>query len=81
MKPEDKAKVMETLTALTKSITKLQAEIKAFSSGNAPKVVKSKAQVGLGRGERFEAFATPRERPEHDGFEREIVPPSGFKRF
>ncbi|XP_035249321.1 RNA-binding protein 26 isoform X1 [Anguilla anguilla] len=45
IKPEDKAKVMETLTMLTKNIIKLQAEIKAVSSGNAQKVVKSKAQA------------------------------------
>ncbi|KAG7466987.1 hypothetical protein MATL_G00148460 [Megalops atlanticus] len=45
MKPEDKAQIMETLTTLTKNITKLQAEIKAISSGNPQKTVKSKAQA------------------------------------
>ncbi|KAG9338010.1 hypothetical protein JZ751_027259 [Albula glossodonta] len=45
MKPEDKAQIMETSTTLTKNIIKLQAEIKAISSGNTQKVVKSKAQA------------------------------------
>lgn len=47
MKAEDKAKVMETLGALTKSITKLQEEIKGISSisNNPLRAVKSKAQA------------------------------------
>lgn len=48
MKAEDKAKIMETLGTLTKSITKLQEEIKGISSNNNPlRVPKSKAQVGF----------------------------------
>lgn len=48
MKAEDKAKIMETLGALTKSITKLQEEIKGISSSNNPlRNAKSKAQVRL----------------------------------
>lgn len=48
MKAEDKAKIMETLGALTKSITKLQEEIKGISSSSHPlQNAKSKAQVGL----------------------------------
>lgn len=48
MKAEDKAKIMETLGTLTKSITKLQEEIKGISSSSNPlQVAKSKAQVGL----------------------------------
>lgn len=46
MKAEDKAKIMETLGTLTKSITKLQEEIKGISSSNNPlRTTKSKAQV------------------------------------
>ncbi|AWP01291.1 putative RNA-binding protein 26-like [Scophthalmus maximus] len=47
MKAEDKAKIMETLGMLTKSITKLQEEIKGISSGNNPQLraAKSKAQA------------------------------------
>lgn len=48
MKAEDKAKIMETLGTLTKSITKLQEEIKGISSSNNPlRNAKSKAQVRL----------------------------------
>lgn len=48
MKAEDKAKIMETLGMLTKSITKLQEEIKGISSSNNPlRTTKSKAQVVL----------------------------------
>lgn len=48
MKAEDKAKIMETLGTLTKSITKLQEEIKGISSSNNPlRNAKSKAQVGI----------------------------------
>lgn len=48
MKAEDKAKIMETLGTLTKSITKLQEEIKGISSSSNPlQGTKSKAQVGL----------------------------------
>lgn len=48
MKAYDKAKIMETLGMLTKSITKLQDEIKGISSNNNPlRVAKSKAQVVL----------------------------------
>lgn len=48
MKAEDKAKIMETLGMLTKSITKLQEEIKGISSSNNPlRTTKSKAQVLL----------------------------------
>lgn len=48
MKAEDKAKIMETLGMLTKSITKLQEEIKGISSSNNPlRTAKSKAQVVL----------------------------------
>uniref|UniRef100_A0A8D3CKW5 RNA binding motif protein 26 n=1 Tax=Scophthalmus maximus TaxID=52904 RepID=A0A8D3CKW5_SCOMX len=39
MKAEDKAKIMETLGMLTKSITKLQEEIKGISSGNNPQLL------------------------------------------
>ncbi|XP_030637079.1 RNA-binding protein 26 isoform X2 [Chanos chanos] len=42
MKAEDKSQIMETLTTLTNSITKLQEEIKGLS---AIKTVKSKAQA------------------------------------
>lgn len=46
MKADDKAKIMETLGVLTKSITKLQDEIKGISSSNNPlRTAKSKAQV------------------------------------
>lgn len=46
MKAEDKAKIMETLGMLTKSITKLQEEIKGISSSNNPlRTAKSKAQA------------------------------------
>lgn len=46
MKAEDKAKIMETLGALTKSITKLQEEIKGISSSSNPlQNAKSKAQA------------------------------------
>lgn len=46
MKAEDKAKIMETLDTLTKSITKLQEEIKGISgSGNPLRTAKSKAEV------------------------------------
>ncbi|XP_037546109.1 RNA-binding protein 26 [Nematolebias whitei] len=46
MKAEDKAKIMETLSALTKSITKLQEEIKGLSScSNLLRTAKSKAQA------------------------------------
>ncbi|XP_077395307.1 RNA-binding protein 26-like [Festucalex cinctus] len=47
MKAEDKAKIMETLGTLTKSITKLQEEIKSISSSssNLLTVVKTKAQA------------------------------------
>lgn len=46
MKPEDKAKIMETLDMLTKNITKLQVEIKGISnSSNLLCVAKSKAEV------------------------------------
>lgn len=48
MKAEDKAKIMETLGTLTKSITKLQEEIKGISNSNNPlRNAKSKAQVRL----------------------------------
>lgn len=48
MKAEDKAKIMETLDMLTKSITKLQEEIKLISSNSNPlRIAKSKAQVVL----------------------------------
>ncbi|MEQ2217044.1 hypothetical protein XENOCAPTIV_005438, partial [Xenoophorus captivus] len=47
MKAEDKAKIMETLGTLTKSITKLQEEIKGLSScSNLLRTAKSKAQSG-----------------------------------
>lgn len=36
MKAEDKAKIMETLGMLTKSITKLQEEIKGISGSSSP---------------------------------------------
>lgn len=46
MKAEDKAKIMETLGMLTKSITKLQEEIKGVSSATSLlRTAKSKAQV------------------------------------
>lgn len=45
MKPEDKAKIMETLGTLTKSITKLQAEIKGISSSPSIRTAKTKAQA------------------------------------
>uniref|UniRef100_A0AAY4DS12 RNA-binding protein 26 n=1 Tax=Denticeps clupeoides TaxID=299321 RepID=A0AAY4DS12_9TELE len=45
MKPEDKAQIMETLSSLTKSITKLQEEIKGISSASVLRTVKSKAQA------------------------------------
>lgn len=45
MKAEDKAKVMETLSTLTKSISKLQEDIKGISASASLRVVKSKAQV------------------------------------
>nr|XP_057945631.1 RNA-binding protein 26 isoform X2 [Doryrhamphus excisus] len=46
MKAEDKAKIMETLGMLTKSITKLQEEIKSISSSsNLLLAAKSKAQA------------------------------------
>lgn len=46
MKAEDKSQIMQTLTALTNSITKLQEEIKSLSSASVLKTtVKSKAQV------------------------------------
>ncbi|XP_061597266.1 RNA-binding protein 26 isoform X2 [Cololabis saira] len=46
IKAEDKAKIMETLGALTKSITKLQEEIKGISSCINPlRTAKSKAQA------------------------------------
>ncbi|XP_069553914.1 RNA-binding protein 26 [Brachyistius frenatus] len=47
MKAEDKAKIMETLGMLTKSITKLQEEIKGISSSsiNPIRTAKSKAQA------------------------------------
>ncbi|XP_047219461.1 RNA-binding protein 26 [Girardinichthys multiradiatus] len=46
MKAEDKAKIMETLGTLTKSITKLQEEIKGLSScSNLLRTAKSKAQA------------------------------------
>uniref|UniRef100_A0A667XYD6 RNA binding motif protein 26 n=1 Tax=Myripristis murdjan TaxID=586833 RepID=A0A667XYD6_9TELE len=46
IKGEDKAKIMDTLATLTKSITKLQEEIKGISSSNNPlRTAKSKAQA------------------------------------
>lgn len=46
MKVEDRAKIMETLGMLTKSITKLQEEIKGISgSNNLLRTAKSKAQA------------------------------------
>uniref|UniRef100_A0A3B3DLC9 RNA binding motif protein 26 n=1 Tax=Oryzias melastigma TaxID=30732 RepID=A0A3B3DLC9_ORYME len=46
MKAEDKAKIMKTLDTLTKSITKLQEEIKGISSFVNPlRTAKSKAQA------------------------------------
>lgn len=46
MKAEDKALIMQTLTTLTNSITKLQEEMKGLSSANALKTtLKSKAQA------------------------------------
>ncbi|XP_041842836.1 RNA-binding protein 26 isoform X2 [Melanotaenia boesemani] len=48
MKAEDKAKIMETLGTLTKSITKLQEEIKGISSCSNPlRNAKSKAQLSF----------------------------------
>ena len=49
MKAEDKAMIMETLGTLTKSITKLQEEIKGISSStnNPLRINKSKAQVNI----------------------------------
>ncbi|XP_072320646.1 RNA-binding protein 26 isoform X2 [Eucyclogobius newberryi] len=45
MKAEDKAKIMETLSTLTKSITKLQEEIKVISASNPIRTAKTKAQA------------------------------------
>ncbi|XP_028332619.1 RNA-binding protein 26 isoform X2 [Gouania willdenowi] len=46
MKTEDKAKIMETLEILTKSITKLQDEIKGISNSCTPfRAAKSKAEA------------------------------------
>ncbi|GCB71377.1 hypothetical protein scyTo_0001545 [Scyliorhinus torazame] len=46
MKSEDKTEIMKTLQALTKSITKLQEELKASATAStAPKTVKTKAQM------------------------------------
>lgn len=45
IKAEDKAKIMETLGMLTKSITKLQEEIKGISSSSTLRTAKSKAQA------------------------------------
>lgn len=45
MKAEDKAKIMETLSTLTKSITKLQEEIKGVSASSSSRTVKTKAQT------------------------------------
>uniref|UniRef100_A0A672INT1 RNA binding motif protein 26 n=1 Tax=Salarias fasciatus TaxID=181472 RepID=A0A672INT1_SALFA len=46
MKAEDKAKIMDTLGTLTKSITKLQDEIKGISSSSTQlRTAKSKAQA------------------------------------
>lgn len=45
MKAEDKAKIMETLSNLTKSITKLQEEIKGISASTSSRTVKTKAQA------------------------------------
>lgn len=46
IKAEDKAKIMETLATLTKSITKLQEEIKGISAASVPvRTAKSKAQA------------------------------------
>ncbi|XP_038673624.1 RNA-binding protein 26 isoform X3 [Scyliorhinus canicula] len=46
MKSEDKAEIMKTLQALTKSITKLQEELKASATGSTtPKTLKTKAQM------------------------------------
>uniref|UniRef100_A0A8B9RFC8 RNA binding motif protein 26 n=1 Tax=Astyanax mexicanus TaxID=7994 RepID=A0A8B9RFC8_ASTMX len=46
MKPEDKAQVMQTLTTLTNSISKLQEEIKGISSTNTLQTcIKTKAQA------------------------------------
>ncbi|XP_078077763.1 RNA-binding protein 26 isoform X3 [Mustelus asterias] len=46
MKSEDKTEIMKTLQALTKSITKLQDELKGSGTGStAPKTVKTKAQM------------------------------------
>uniref|UniRef100_A0A3Q1IUJ6 Uncharacterized protein n=1 Tax=Anabas testudineus TaxID=64144 RepID=A0A3Q1IUJ6_ANATE len=46
MKAEDKAKIMETLDTLTKSITKLQEEIKGISGSSNPlRTAKSKAEA------------------------------------
>ncbi|CAL1603638.1 unnamed protein product [Knipowitschia caucasica] len=45
MKAEDKAKIMETLSTLTKSITKLQEEIKGISAVAPIRLAKTKAQA------------------------------------
>uniref|UniRef100_UPI00398F0D39 RNA-binding protein 26 isoform X2 n=1 Tax=Pristiophorus japonicus TaxID=55135 RepID=UPI00398F0D39 len=46
IKSEDKAEIMKTLQVLTKSITKLQDELKASGTGSSlPKTVKTKAQM------------------------------------
>ncbi|KAF3832807.1 hypothetical protein F7725_026472 [Dissostichus mawsoni] len=46
IKAEDRAKIMETLGMITKSITKLQEEIKGISSSNNPlRTAKSRAQA------------------------------------
>ncbi|XP_059211138.1 RNA-binding protein 26 isoform X2 [Centropristis striata] len=46
MKAEDKAKIMDTLSMLTKSITKLQEEIKGISGSSNPlRAAKSKAEA------------------------------------
>ncbi|XP_051882263.1 RNA-binding protein 26 isoform X2 [Pristis pectinata] len=46
MKPEDKAEIMKTLQTLTKTITKLQDELKASgTSSSLPKTMKTKAQM------------------------------------
>ncbi|XP_063738098.1 RNA-binding protein 26 isoform X2 [Eleginops maclovinus] len=46
IKAEDRAKIMETLGMITKSITKLQEEIKGISNSNNPlRIAKSKAQA------------------------------------
>lgn len=46
MKLEDKAEIMKTLQTLTKTITKLQEEMKSGGTiSSLPKTVKTKAQV------------------------------------